>query len=929
MTSAAPDQVVVFGPFRLCMPSRKLFCANDEVRVGDRAMDILLTLARRKGELVTKEQLFAAAWPGVFVQEANLKVTVAYLRRALRGHAPPADYINNIVGRGYWLDTKAEPVLRPAGPARSMSDPEAIVGRASEIAEIGDALEHHRLVTIVGAGGIGKTTVAQAVAHRAGAANCPVTVVDFSRVGSEDYVASSLASALGISAGGDSLQAIISIVARQKMLLVFDTCEHVPNAVAHICDVILARTRAVRILATSRQLLRARDEKVVWLTPLAAPAADQVETARDLLRYPASELLSIRVAERGGEIDDGEAHAIGEICRRVDGSPLAIELVASRLAGRAAAEVLDELDARFLTFRRDGGDGPQRQQTLLMTMQWSYALLGDVERRLLRALSIFAGSFDLSVAAPMVAGDALAMPDVLDAIAGLRAKSMLVVCAASGPPRYRLLDSTRAFARELLDGHGETAAVAERHARLTLDRIGTLGASSGSGDWRMLCSGLADELRGALDWTLARSANPLLGIELAAAGLPLWHELSLGEETRVNCERALSEFGRIGCNDASLKLRLLVGLARVSTYVATDGAKVVRLFREAAALARQMDDPGAECRILGALATYELMPGRGGAVAETLMAMDAAAARSGDPAARREVEQLRAQWEIRRCDFGTALVRVETLFDTLRADEESAAPRFQIHQKMNVEVQLAALNWLRGRPGEAVRIAAMAARDAEDAGHGLTLIHCLAQGIAWTLIQCRQFDDVRPYVAKLRQTIYRHGMAAWIPVANCYDAVVAAMAGERPDPEQLRSAYAGVREGMIQLRHDARYAMFAEAMLANGQMADAARVVRDVFETSAEPWGKSEFLRLRAATERASGRDAEARATLEQALATARAIGCPPWELRAAYDLALLLNDNAAPTAARHALMPCYARFGDDFATGDLDKARILLARLG
>lgn len=936
MVSANPDEVVAFGPFRLNFPRRKLYCGDREVPVRDRAMDVLLALARQKGEVVSKEKLFAAAWPDVFVEDANLKVTVAYLRGALRTHAPAADYINTIVGRGYWLDVDAPApafgeALQLPHDAALLSSVDDIVGRDREIADIRSALNEHRLVTIVGAGGMGKTTVARATARLVGQGGCPVTFVDFSGITNEDYVASSLASALGISSGGDSLQAIVAILAARKMLLVLDTCEHVLSAVTHICEVALGNTRNVRILATSRQSTRARGEMAFRLSPLAVPSSDHLNDANDVLRFSAPQLLEKRAAQKGYRITDSDARPIAEICRRLDGSPLAIELISMRLADSGAAALVEEFDARFLTFERDGGEGPSRQRTLLMTLQWSYALLTDQERQLLRALSIFAGSFDADSAVRVAACDNLPAVDIIDAIAGLRAKSMLGANQSSGEVRYRLLDSTRAFSAALLDRHAETAEIADRHAQLQLELL--MAAASRQGtmpaqQWRTVSARLIDELRKALDWTLFRSANPLLGIELVAAALPILHDLSLGEETRANCERALAEFERIGCNERSVELKLLVGLARVSTYVSADGAKTVSLFKKAARLARELGDPAAECRVLGALATYELLPGRGGAVFETLDAMRQAALRTGDVAARWEEEQLRAQWEIRTCDFESALGRVEGLFAAMREDAESGAPRFQIHQKMNVEVQLAALNWLNGRPGEAVRVAVAAADDAERTAHGMTLIHCLAQGIVWTLFQCGEYEGVRPYVEKLRGAIYRHGMAAWIPVADCYEVAGAAMAGERPDPETLRKAYATVRDGMVQLRHDARFAMFAEAMLANGQVDDAAQVIRDVFKISDAPWGKSEFLRMRAATERAVCRDAEARVTLEESLRFAASIGCPAWELRSAHDLALLLGERGARSEAGRILAPVYSRFGDEFETTDLGKARRLLAEL-
>ncbi len=471
-------------------------------------------------------------------------------------------------------------------------------------------------------------------------------------------------------------------------------------------------------------------------------------------------------------------------------------------------------------------------------MRWSYALLTVQEAAVLRALSIFAGSFSADAAVHVAASAAASPIEIVDAIAGLRSKSMLAIDHHGNELRYRLLDGTRTFAGELLDAQVETAAISSAHARHVLMMLGRAAADQpvmAPNHWRGAYLALIDDLRKAVEWSLNRSGDPLLGIELVVAGLPLWHELSLGEEIRGNCTRALSEFRRIGCPDNRLELKLVVGLAAVSTYLSTDPDHASSLFQSAVALARATGDPQAECRALGAFATYELMRCRGDAVLDALASMRAAAIRVNHPAALWEEGQLRAQYEIRMGDFDGALARVQGLFDEISGEAKRAVPRFQIHQKMNVAIQMAALNWLTGRSREAVRVATMAAADAREIEHGLTLIHCLAQGVVWTLVQCGEYEAVVPHIDALRTAIYRHGMAAWIPVADTYTAAIDAFLGNTPDPACLRSAFYGVRAGIAQLRHDARYAMLAEAMLANGQAGDAAEVVRHVFDTSTDP----------------------------------------------------------------------------------------------
>ncbi|MCV9942158.1 MULTISPECIES: winged helix-turn-helix domain-containing protein [unclassified Rhizobium] len=941
MEPAEPNEVVDFGPFRLYARHRKLFCRSEEVHLGGRAMDVLLALARKKGELVTKEQLFEAAWPDVFVHESNLKVTVAYLRRALREFSPSHEYLTTVVGRGYWLGTDAPPEETggktdlPVAAAAPLPELGTVIGRDAEIAELREMLANNRLTTIVGAGGIGKTTVAVAVAQLfEDEGGGSVAFVDFARVASEEFVTSSLAAALGVSSNGDDrLQAIVSILARRKAVLLLDTCEHVLNAVAHICDVVLAQTPDIRILATSRQVLRARGEKVVWLAPLEVPPADHADTARDVLLYSAPQLLAARAFEKTGyRVEDKDARAIAEICRRLDGAPLAIELVSSRLAGRSAGTVLEELDDRFRTLRRDSPGGPLRQRTLLVTLEWSYALLTSDEAAVLRAISIFAGSFDTDAAVRVVAHLGLAPSATFDAIAGLSAKSMLSVDQTFGELRHRLLDSTRAFAGDLLDSQGELGAVSASHARLQLEiltRAGAEHATMPARRWHATYGGRADDLRKALDWALDHSGDPLLGIQLVAAGLPLWHELSLGEETRMNCERALIEFDRIDCADTALKLTLVLGLATVSTYLSDDPGKTVALFETAIQLARETADASAECRALGALSTFAVLTGHQSAVLETLQAMRDAAIRANDRPALWEQELLRAVWDVLDCKFQAGYQRLMKLCEEMRDHSEGAVPRFHIHQKTNMEVQRGALCWLIGKPGRALRVIEKAARDAMETGHGLTLTHALARGIIWTMHECHDYAMARFYTDHLKNTIDRHGMAAWIPIADCYSASIDALTGASPSSEGLRAAFDNLRRGSFQVGHHSYYAMLANAMVAIGQWDDATRTLDHVFQVYPERWILPEILRLRAATERAYGCDDDAMATLRQSLQAAGEIGCLAWKLRAAHDLASLLHDKGAPAEARRVLEPVYGQFTDGFNSGDLRNSRKLLEQLG
>jgi predicted ATPase/DNA-binding winged helix-turn-helix (wHTH) protein len=935
------SQSFSFGPFVL-VPKRQLLLENGvPVRIGGRALDILTVLVSRPGETVGKARLIAQVWPRTVVEQGNLKVNMAALRRILSERPEEPSYIATINGRGYKfiapvqiLESQAS--LEPANPLSTGLPPitRGIVGREAAMAEIQTSLSKSRLVSIIGPGGIGKTTVAIAVAEHIERTepDVAVTFVDLARVASEEFVSASLLAALGISSvSGDSLQAVVAVLAKRKTLLVLDTCEHVLGAVAHAARVILEKTTEVRILATSRQVLRVRDEQIEWLGPLdIAPAS--ARSAADVLQYSGPQLL-LNLAKERSEFGlvDAEAPAFAEICRRLDGAPLAIELVACRFAGRTAAAVLKELDHRFSALTLSGSEAAPRQQTLLATLRWSYSLLTASEAALLRAVSIFAGAFDIDSAVALVAPLSLDLADVFDSISGLRAKSMLSVDQSFGKLRYRLLDTTRTFAGDLLATKGELPPIAAMHARLLLDMLTHASAERplmATLEARATFIGLADDLRKGLDWALYQSGDPELGIQLVAAGLPLWRELSLGEELRVNCERALAEFDNSKRLSKELKLKLVVGLASANTYLSTDHHATVALYESAIQLAEATNDATAECRARSALIAYSLLQGHQRVPSKPFNALRAAAKGTNDQFAMWEYEILRAHCDANNGKFRPYYNRLERVYSEMRGLDEGYTPRFQIFQKSNVEIQRAAAAWLTGRPGEAVARAHLAVTNAIDTAHALTLVHLLARGGIWTCFMCGEYRTARHYAELLTDTVYRHGMSTWIPAAEYYCAIVDAASGERSSMEQLNASFESLRGSSVHLRSHGHFAALALAMVKLGQPDDAALVLEYVFGGGAATWCLPELLRARAATEAAFGRKEDAIGTLRAALVVAERLGGLAWKLRSALSLARLLREQGEMIDAQEVPRAVYARFQDGFETRDLCEAREFLTQV-
>lgn len=572
MTLHESPEEFEFGPFRLLKASRRLMCRNVEVSIGGRAMDVLLALASKGGQLVTKRELFEAAWPRSVVHDSNLKVTVAGLRQALREFSPEGDHIRTVVGRGYWLDdgkpgSRSAIITRVAsGHRASLPNRPNLVGRDKVIEDVRSLLSIKRLTTIFGSGGIGKTAVAIAAAHLyAEEAGNSVTYVDLSSITTEEYVYTALGSAFGLSViDRELLDAVCSDLAQRRTLLLLDTCEHVCDEVTHICNVLLAKAPETTILATSRKVLGAREESVFRLEPLEVPPPEHARTAESILRYPAAQMFAEKLLEHSGlKFENADALAIAEICRRLDGVPHAIDLAAPPVGFSGAQTFLRQLDSGIQSLRREVPEGPRRHQSLQQSFDWSYALLTNREALILRAMSIFVAPFDMDAVVHVLEHRKLDPEELFDAVAGLRSKSVLSIVKLRRQIRYRLVDTTRLFAADLLKNHGEHDAIAAGHAQFQLEvqsRACKEHVEASSAQGQETYAMQIHDLRKAVDWALWQGGDLVLGMRLVAAGLSLWRELSLEDEAKQNSGAALRAFCETNCADTALRLRLEMGV---------------------------------------------------------------------------------------------------------------------------------------------------------------------------------------------------------------------------------------------------------------------------------------------------------------------------------------------------------------------------------
>lgn len=455
-TGPAPSRRICFDRFCLLPDQRLLLQGETPVRIGARALDILVMLATRPGELVTRDELIAKVWPNTFVDSANLRVNMTALRKVLGDN--DGRLISTDSGRGYRFTADIKTVARAPSPAAVVSaagcwSPPVLtrlIGRSEFVERVVEQLPHRRLITIVGPGGIGKTRVALACAEAlAGSYRDGVSFVDLAAATEPASIAATLAAALGVSIGSnDPTRDILRFLIGREMLLVIDNCEHVVHAAAVLIEAITTRAPDVHIIATSRESLRVLGEWVRVLPPLPSPPAVPGLSATEALRYPAVELFVERAAavRAGFQLSDGEAPIAGQICRRLDGVALAIELAAAQVDVVGLGWLAAHLDDRLWMLSRGRRTAVPRHQTLGALLDWSYRLLSEQERATLQRVATFPGDFTMTEAIAAAANYGIGDSEVVGAVGGLVSKS-LAMADISGPvTRFRLPETTRAYA---------------------------------------------------------------------------------------------------------------------------------------------------------------------------------------------------------------------------------------------------------------------------------------------------------------------------------------------------------------------------------------------------------------------------------------------------------------------------------------------------
>ena len=935
-------ETVSFGPFSL--RTRLLEKNGVPVKLGGRATDILRLLLSRAGEVIPKEEILAYAWSGLVVEEISLRVHIAELRKALGDGKDGARYITNVPSRGYCFVAPVQRSVLAPTPApsskpvlekpASVSLPhrlERMVGREDILKDLSARISSDRFVTLRGPGGIGKTTVAIALAHdMLTAFDGNVYFLDLGPLKDATLVASSVAAALGLVVHhADPTDSIIAFLRDRRLLLVLDSCEHVIDVVAALAENIHQRAPNVSILATSRESLLVQGEQIFELVPLQAPPLGTGLSVSDALSYPAVRLFMERAEAAGHRADltDDDANILAEICGKLDGIALAIELAAVRVGVHGLREVAALLDGRLKLEWRGRRTAPPRHKTLGATLDWSYGLIDEGERTALRRLAIFAGQFTLQ-GALAVAGDQHTPADqVVDALGQLVAKSLVSARPEGSSTRYRLLDTTRAYAMQKLVDCGEAPGTARRHAGYVQQVLETAMAAEASGGGQApraqeRASLLADA-RAALTWVYANDDGADLRVPLAAACARLFVELNLLNEGRLWCSRALAVLDDRSRGTAwELELQSTLGHAYMFTERNSEQAESA--LRRGLEIAEGLDDLSNKFRLLARLNMFYRRTGEYQHLLPVALEAEKVARVIGDPAG---LAGAKALVGVSYHLVGNQTEAQVHLDEGVQGDAalRSAQPGHFAYAR-TPQIPLARVLWLRGFPDraiECVRPLTGTAAPRDVVMHSIAL--CWSASLfGWV----GDWEAVESLAGRLSAHAGIHGLTPYQAVAAGFRGQIMIARGElKTGVELLQSSLPRLHADRYELYASAFIAELSQGLAALGRLPEALKVLCETI-ARVEPEGAAfdmpELLRLRGEFEARSGDLKAAEASFAASVALSELQGALSWRLRTEMSLARLRRQQGRPGSLA-AVAKTYARFSEGFETADLKAARLML----
>ncbi|MDH4611583.1 winged helix-turn-helix domain-containing protein [Pseudomonas sp. BN102] len=924
-------------------PARRLLRVHGQsVELQGRAFDLLVALLEAKGQVVSKDELMRAVWPGRIVEENTLEAQVSLLRKAL---GPERNSIRTVSGRGYQF-TGQPPASPPSANLHIPLGVSRLIGREEALFELADSIHQQRLVTLIGSGGIGKTRLALECAHDL-VTLFPdrVCLADLAPLSTAEFLIPTITAALGLApaSGKASLEQIAGSLSGRRILLVIDNCEHLIDAAASAVEALLRANATLQILATSREPLRVEGEHLYRVGPLVTPAPGAA--ARDVAACSSVRLFEAR--QEHGQIDplepDQAMQLKSRICRRLDGIPLAIELAAARVATLGLLDVAERLDGALDLLAGGSRSALPRQQTLRATLDWSFNLLSEREQTLLRRLSVFAGSFGLEGALAVGVAVDLGTEEIGAGIDGLVSKSLMGLSQHSNGGRYRLLETTRSHAVEKLAACGEESASRRRHALYLLEVF-----SSASSLWELgesprcaLCEALQEDLREALHWTLDQGNDSVLGIDLSIAALPFWLQRSQVTECLVSASRALSHLATPDLFERKvMKLEAARGKALLYTGATVETREA---FQHARSIANRLDDYDHQALATWGIWAHGYLNGpyvQNLQIAEDFLRLAHRRPDAGDALVAQRMVALS------RLCLGQIEVAREGLQDVLRQYPENLRQRhilrYAYDQKVAALCALAYTLWLQGFPDQASRTLQEAEHQAHACGHlasrwhVLTMSTCsinlLIGGLPALAYPSQQLLDARGW-----QHLNAHPIGAgqfwggefwrglyrlWQGEQDAYEKVICP-ALEQLGRVRFASYLAPYTSALCTLL--AQRERLGEALRLIDMAIDHATGADDLSALPELIRCQGDLLLVASDT----GRSGPGEKLLLKAQRMARERGLKSWELRATTSLARLWIRQGKQTRAARELTELMDSFSEGFGTADFEAARQLVKLLG
>lgn len=940
------------GSWEIDPDRRELRIRGALAPIGSRAFEIIEKLAESAGQLVTKDALMAHVWPGITVEENTLQVHIAAIRKAL---GPDRGMLKTASGRGYRLlggwrvrqtdatnpRTVSKRAVASEGPSTNLPARNAgLIGRDDASKLLRDRLSAYRVVTLIGSGGIGKTSLATEVARSVlGDFADGAWLVDLAAFQDPKLVASAVAGTLALKLSSEMIspEAVARAIGSSERLLVLDNCEHVVEAAAQFAEAVVQYCPNVTVLATSREMLWITGECVYRVPPLEIPSTDKEEPGR-LLERGSVRLFVART--QALDIDflpsEENAQSIAAICRHLDGIPLAIELAAARAATLGVRQVAAGLSDRFtlLTSRRRTALG--RHQTLRASLDWSYKLLSQQEQHLLRQLAIFAGDFSFEAVLAVTKTAKANLNDVSDNLANLVSKSLVNFDGATTADRWRLLETIRAYALNELRETGEYSATVRRHAEYFRDLIVSLSAGSKvqlSAQNVARCSRELDDVRAALDWSFSPAGDTTIGAALTAAFAPIWTHLSLYGEC---CER-VARVQKLRPSAVRLSSELQRSMYAAYAIAMNLILAPVERIRVAVSKVRQLADGSGDTELKLQSLWYqwamEMNCGDYRTSLNTVRQLHQLAKRVTDDATR-----LMAQ----RC-LGNALLYAGEL-DVARellqhAADHYVAPRdgrhatlFHFDQRLMARSKLTRVLWLMGYVDRALEQARRNFEAAQAANEGQNMCWVLQDGLCPIGLATGDLATAESGLTIMSEWSTRVDAELWKIMATCWKAKLLIERGEFAQGVTLmRPALDSCERSGWQLWYSEHLGYLAEGLAGLGYLDEACGTIERAIawgEQRGAGWCQAELLRKKGVMLLQRATDSlvpEAEDCFRRARSLARKQSALFWELRVVLSLARLRVSQGRHNEARRMLRPVSDRFTEGFDSSDLRAARNML----